>query len=347
MNPLTNRQKELIFNYCMDLTSKEEAAEAEALISANEEASGIHLNLKSTLSPLNSLKSESCPDELAQITVWRLKNAANASQRRLDELLTNEQSRIIPYKRLHWSELGKRLAIAAVFLIVSSVLFTSFKAITGYARHISRREQCKVKQASIFEGLSNYISDHDGKQPFVSTANGAPWWKVGDQGSENQSNTRHMYLLVREGYVNINDFICPGCKGVQNLQFTPDEIKSFKDFPHRNLVTFSLKINSGTSANERLQCRKVILADRNPLFETLPENYNKPFRIRLNKKLLTANSNNHNSQGQNVLYGDGRVEYLKTRHIGISDDDIYTLQDTDIYLGYEVPSRETDFFLAP
>ena len=89
------------------------------------------------------------------------------------------------------------------------------------------------------------------------------------------------------------------------------------------------------------------MADRNPLFETLPQNYDNPLKIRLNKELLNANSNNHNSRGQTVLFGDGRVEFLKTRHIGISEDDIFTLQDTDIYQGYEVPSRETDFFLAP
>jgi hypothetical protein len=347
MSPLENEQKELIFNFCMGLTSKEESAEAEALISSNEEASNIHSKIKSTLLPLNSLKSESCPDELAQLTIWRLKNAANESQHRLDELLANEQSRIIPYKRLHWSELGKRLAIAALFMIVGSVLFTSFKAVTSYARHKSQNQQCQQKQASIFEGLSNYISDHDGKQPFVATANGAPWWKVGDQGSQNQSNTRHIYLLVREGYVDISDFMCPGCKGSTNLQMTPEQTQTLKDFPDRNFITFSLTINSGALANERLQCRKVILADRNPLFETLPQNYNTPLKIRLNKKLLTANSYNHNSRGQNVLFGDGRVEFLKTRHIGISEDDIFTLQDTDIYQGYEVPSRATDFFLAP
>ena len=347
MSPLKNEQKQLIFNYSMGLASKEEAAEAEILISSNEEASYIHSQLKSTLSPLNSLESESCPDELAQLTIWRLKNAANASQHRLDELLANEQSRVIPYKTLSWADLGKRLAIAALFMIVGSVLFTTFKAVTGYARHKSQRQQCQLQQSSIFEGLGNYMSDHDGKQPFVSTASGAPWWKVGDQGNENQSNTRHVYLLAKDGYVNLDDFVCPGCQKCENPQITPDQIKTFKDFPNRNYISFSFKIFTGNSANEKLQCRRVIMADRNPLFETLPQDYNNPLKIRLNKKLLNANSNNHNSRGQNVLFGDGRVEFLKTRHIGISEDDIFTLQDTDIYQGYEVPSRETDFFLAP
>ena len=89
------------------------------------------------------------------------------------------------------------------------------------------------------------------------------------------------------------------------------------------------------------------MADSNPLFEELPSDFSKSFKLRLTRKLLTLNSVNHNRRGQNVLFGDGRVEFLKTRHIGISEDDIFTLQHTDVYNGCEMPSCETDFFLAP
>ncbi len=88
-------------------------------------------------------------------------------------------------------------------------------------------------------------------------------------------------------------------------------------------------------------------ADLSPLFEKLPDDYSKSFKLQLDKELLTLNSINHKRQGQNVLFGDGRVEFLKTRRTGISKDDIFTLQDTDVYQGCEVPSCETDFFLAP
>jgi len=87
------------------------------------------------------------------------------------------------------------------------------------------------------------------------------------------------------------------------------------------------------------------MADWNPLFEKLPDDYSKQLNLRLNKQLLSLNSKNHNRRGQNILFGDGRVEFLKTRFIGT--DDIFTLQDTDVYRGCEAPSCETDFFLAP
>ncbi len=99
--------------------------------------------------------------------------------------------------------------------------------------------------------------------------------------------------------------------------------------------------------NGRLLCRKVLMADMSPLFEKLPDDHSKSFKLHLNPELLILNSINHKRRGQNVLFGDGRVEFLKTRHTGISKDDIFTLQDTDIYQGYEVPSCATDSFLAP
>ena len=94
------------------------------------------------------------------------------------------------------------------------------------------------------------------------------------------------------------------------------------------------------------------MADCNPLFEELQKDFSKPsLNRKIDSKSSTLNSSNHryfgNRRGQNVLLDDGHVEFLRTRHVGDSEDDIYTLQDTDVYQGCEVPSCETDFFLAP
>lgn len=87
------------------------------------------------------------------------------------------------------------------------------------------------------------------------------------------------------------------------------------------------------------------MADWNPLFEELPKDYSQPFQLRLTRKLLSLNSINHKRRGQNILFNDGRVNFMKTRLIGT--DDIFTLRDTDVYRGCEVPSCEEDFFVAP
>jgi hypothetical protein len=345
MIPLNRDQKDLIFGYCLGLTSQEQAAEAEALISSNKQAAVIHSKLKATLEPLNSLEPESCPDSLVERTVLRLNSLANSSQDRLQELLAGEQKREFTTNNWFRLDFARKLATAAVLLIVGSLLITSFRAMSGYARYHSLRQQCQMQQSSIFQGLHNYISDHDGQPPAVATSAGDPWWKVGDQGNENHSNTRRVYLLVKEGYVKPADFVCRACKCGENIELTPSQLSKFKDFPSRRYVTYSFQINCRQARNGKLLCRNVIMADWNPLFEKLPDDFSTQFSLRLNKQLLTLNSINHNRHGQNVLFGDGRVEFLKTRFIGT--DDIFTLQDTDVYRGCEAPSCETDFFLAP
>ncbi len=338
---LSGEQKQLLFDYCIGLTSQEQTAEAEALIASNLEAADIHANLKATFAPLTLLESESCPDALVDRTVLRLNDAAHSSQERLMQLLAAEQSRIAAFKGRAWVGMGRRLATAAVLLIAASVLWSAL----SYLGYMSRLQRCQAQMAGVFRGLSNYIADHDGRSPSVAATVGDPWWKVGHQGQENHSNTRNIYLLVRGGYVGAGEYICPGCPRGASSQMTPVELRACKDFPSRSSVTYSFQISCRQTSDGKLRCRKVVMADWNPLFEELPNDFNKPLQLQLTKEMLGRNSINHKRRGQSVLFGDGSVEFLKTRLIGT--DDIFTLQDTDVYQGCELPSCETDFFLAP
>ena len=343
MSPLNNEQKQLLFDYCIGLTSQKETAEAKALISSNKEAAEIHSKLKAAIAPLDSLEPEPCPDELVEHTIWRVRNLADSSRRQLQQLLASEQTRNVATQSQLWWNLGKIAAVAAAIFLIVGVLVPAL----GIVRNKYRQQRCQMQLGSIFQGLSNYISDHDGQTPTVATTMGAPWWKVGDQGRENHSNTRHIYLLPKGGYVELSNFVCPGCKGERPLKPDDSQIKRLKDFPSRRYITFSFQIKCHRNESSKLLYRKVLMADWNPLFEELPKEFSRQFKLHLTKNLLTLNSSNHDRRGQNVLFGDGRVEFRKTRYIGIAKDDIFTLQDTDIYQGCEVPSCETDFFLAP
>jgi prepilin-type processing-associated H-X9-DG protein len=85
----------------------------------------------------------------------------------------------------------------------------------------------------------------------------------------------------------------------------------------------------------------------NPLFENLPDDFSKPLNLPLDDRLLNVNSINHRRKGQNVLFCDGAVKFVKTRRVGASNDDIFTLRGKRFYKGNEVPTCETDNFLAP
>jgi len=347
MTPVNNQQKQLLFDYCIGLASENEAVEARQLIASNDEAAEIHSKLKAVLAPLENLEPEACPDDLTESTILRLNNAARTSQLRLEQLLATEQSRAVTTKSRFWLNLGKRLVAAAVFMIVGGALITTYKVALNFARQKSWQQQCQMQLNRIFQGINNYSSDHNGTPPAVATATGAPWWKVGYPGKENHSNTRHMWLLVKNNYVNPADFVCPGKRPGLVLKLDVSKVKSRNDFPAREYVTYSFRIMCDKSPKGSSPGRKVLMADLNPLFERLPRNYSNGFRVQLNKNLLTLNSINHNRRGQNVLFRDGHVKFVKKRRIGISQDDIFTLEDTQVYKGYEVPSCEADAFVAP
>jgi len=303
MSSLNNEQKQLLFDYCIGITSPQETTEAEALISSNEEAAEIRSRLKAALSPLDSLKAEPCPDELAESTVGRLNNLARSSQLRLQQLLTAEQARPVTTKSRLWWNLGKIAAAAAVILIVLG----TWLAPLDYARQKYRQYQCKMGLGRIFRGIQRYSDDHSGRMPAVTSAAGSHWWKVGYQGKENYSNTRNMWLLVKGNYVEPEDFVCPGKRQRLVIRLDPAQIQKYNDFPARNYITYSVRIRCGKSTGTQEQSRRILISDLSPLFENLPQDYSRPFKLELDEKLLTHNSINHNRRGQNVLFGDGGV----------------------------------------
>ncbi len=342
MSSLNNQQKQLLFDYCIGLTSDEEAAEVKALITSNKEAAEIHTKLKAALSPLDSIEFEPCPDELVEGTIWRVNSVANSGQRQLQQLLDKEQAQTVTNKSQFWWNFGKMAAAAAVIFFVVGTWFAPL----DFARQRYRQYRCRGQLASIYKGLDNYISDYDGQQPFVATIAGAPWHKVGNQGKENCSNTRNIWLLVKGDYVNPLAFICPGKSCAQALQFDSCDMQKYNDFPDRRYITYSIRIRCPNTPC--ILGNKPIMADSNPIFDGLGAESSTELKIRLDDKLLVINSGNHNRRGQNVLFGDGSVKFIEGRYI--SDDDIFTLQQMQPGFevkGCELPSCESDNFLAP
>ena len=341
MLKLSDLEKELIFDYCLGLESIEARDKVKSLIESNGEALALYNAIKESLSPLDSLTSQECPEYLFEHTVDRLCKASNSSHIKLQELLGNEQSVRIGKVRF-WPNISQLVTAAAVIFFVATVFFPVLKS----ARQNSWRQKCQSQLSQIAGGLNSYSADYDGQLPSVAAANGQPWWKVGSNEQDNCSNTRNAWLLVKDGYVTPANFVCPGVRDGKVLKFDALQAKQYNDFPERKYMTYSSKILTKRDSIVSL-CRSPFLSDSNPLFENLPQNSNQILKLTLNKKLSTINSINHNRKGQNVLFTDGSVEYAKDRNIGPNKDDIFTLQNTNVYNGYEIPVSESDYFLAP
>jgi len=333
MSSASNEQKQLLFDYSLSLTSQSDSAAAQALISSSEEAAQFYRSLQTVLAPLGALDAEPCPDELAQRTILRLTNLANSGHRGLEELLATEQSRPVTIKVGFWRNFGEMAAVAAVLMLFVSVLLP----VLGRARQGYWKQRCQAQLSSVFQGLTNYLSEHDGKSPAVAAKPGQQW------------NTQCIYLPVKLGYLKDPAvFICPGRDRRQVIQFDISRAHEYSDFPTREHITYSPRKRCPDSLKQGGLCRGPILSDRNPIFDYQSLN---EFKKRLDEASLKANSRNHAGEGQNVLCDDGRVEFTTIRAIGVANDDIFTRQDMGC--GSEVgecellPFCETDILLAP
>lgn len=336
-NTLNDTQKQLLFDYCLGLTTEVENSQAQELVFSNDQAARLVASIKTSLSPLDIIASDQCPQELAEGTIWRAQQVVRTGKVKLTQLITAEQGR----KTSVWKDFFGRLATAAAFVVIGSAVIAGLKA-TDYARQNSWQQQCQGQLAGLFNSMSNYKNDYNGQMPAVPTEAGTPWWRVGYQGPENVSNTRRMWVLVRNGYAKPEDFMCPAQRNGCSFGCNP---KDYNDFPSRKMITFSFRIGCPGAAAMDVG-RKVIISDMNPIFENLPPITQQKLAIQnLAEELLKRNSNNHKANGQNVLFCDGSVTFLKTRMV--DNDDIFTIQNTSRYEGTELPTNANDAFLAP
>jgi prepilin-type processing-associated H-X9-DG protein len=343
MISLKKKQTQLIFDYAVGIADQKDKPEVERLISENPEAKILHSKFRKHFDRLDCWKIEGCPDELVESTLSIIDNSLDRTHEHynLGKLLEKEQNNnsTVPF----WRNSVETIAAAAAIIFAAAVLIAPVK----YTRHLYWKTVCQSQLSSISNGLNSYRNDNENRTPSVTSLAGQPWWKVGYQGEENYSNTRNAWTLAKQGYVNPKSFVCPGARDGQELDFNGKKAEDFYDFPSRKYITYSFRIKCSKDNPNYDNSRRVLIADVNPIFSNLPENYSSSLKIELNDKLKNTNSPNHSGNGQNILFCDGSVNFKKTRHTGFSNDDIFTLRNVNVYEGNEVPVLSTDAFLAP
>ncbi len=359
MGLLSHEQKQLLFDHSMGLASEQQDEQAELLIASNPDAANFYYEqLKALLSPLESLEREPCPDSLAEQTVRMLTERAHAHDEPKPEDKTDAapvvasapavvaQDAESPVIRMN--ALRSPVQIAAVAAILLFLVSVTVPAL-GMMRENMRRSQCKQRLGRVFEGMRLYISDF-GRAPSVKTVSGDPWWKVGEQGSQNHSNTRAAWLLAQQAYVEPENFLCPSRKRTRQPDLKALRAKGLQDFPSRAYIDFSSRIVCEKTRNQ-ITGNTPIMADMNPLAERLPSDHSRPLSIRLDQDILRSNSLNHGGRGQNILLFDGSVRFSRTRSVSPdAPDDIFILQSMTLgtpIMGHELPDCASDAFLAP
>jgi hypothetical protein len=350
MDTLTKEQRDILLDYYFECADQQETETAKKLLETHIGAAEFYNKLHHSLSALDHLDHEtyaSCPDHLVDKTLEKLylHQAEIVESGWLDKLLRAENEKVVTKRPNFWRNFAEAAAIAAGIFIITSI----FIPVTRQMRAQAWKTACQANLVQIAQGITQYADEHNGYLPAVATKAGNPWWKVGSTAQENQSNTRHLWLLVKQDYLQPNVFICPGYSKGKMIKLTPPQIAGLSDFPDRRYITYSFKLICEPNKAVRPQTRVPIMSDANPIFETRLQNPNASTQfepVKLSEKLLTINSINHRGDGQNVMFSDGTAKFL-TERLFDQNDDIFTVKNLDTYRGTETPSEDKDVFLVP
>jgi prepilin-type N-terminal cleavage/methylation domain-containing protein/prepilin-type processing-associated H-X9-DG protein len=149
-----------------------------------------------------------------------------------------------------------------------------------------------------------------------------------------------LFLLLRTQDISSEVFTCPssnatkddyggGANSAQNRSnFTA--IQSNLSYSFASPFASSTAISTGYRLNNSLSPDFAVAADINP-GTTVVSSATYPATLKTNSPssaMRYGNSTNHDRDGQNVLYGDGHVEFQQTSFCGVARDQIYTRSDS-------------------
>jgi hypothetical protein len=270
MKTLSKEQQDILLDFYFECAGRDESEKAKHLLLNHTGAREFFDKLSHSLSALEHLdhQQHSCPDSLVELTLEKLYShnpIKNVSSIKLDQLLAVESEKIVTKRPSFWRSFSEAVSVAAAILVVSGL----FVPVTRQMRAQAWQTACQANLNKVSQGISQYAGENQGLLPAVQTKAGNPWWKVGSTQPQNQSNTRHVWLLVKRNYVSPKSFICPGNKMSRTLPaLDAEEIQSMHDFPDRRYITYSFKLICDTNKAILPSSPTPLMSDVNPIFES-------------------------------------------------------------------------------
>ncbi len=345
MTNINRHEYDILLDMSLGLTGEQQNKEAGHLLSCDSQAKAVKTNLDNIRDALHEWPDEQPSPSLMEQTMELVSQYEQSrSMARSSEVIARTKVSGTSgevKERVSWilGNLRDLITVAACLLLA----FTFLQPMTQYGRDQARRIQCADNLRQIQAGMVQYAQDNQGFLPFIQRENGQPWWTVGKQSPDNNSNTRNIFLLVKGQYVPAKMFVCPGSENQPNIRIELDKqtLKMLHDFAGRDQVHLSFRL---IRKNDRLDIgHKILASDQNPLFAEFDPERDSELDLAKNPKLLQKNSPNHAGQGQNLLFNDGHIDFSETRWIGPKLDDIFTIKSTTRYTGTELPGDDDDF----
>jgi hypothetical protein len=338
MGQVRREQQEWIVAQCLNFGSEEASEKHRHIIATNPDAATAEARIRSALGPLATWPSDLCPEELSTRTIERLCAVA----RRPSNVAAPVTVPIRIPLHQRYGHIAAMVAVAAVALLALGIV----PPMTRYMHYRHGCAVCRAQTNRLLQSLKMYADDHADALPVVDWSPGASWHRVGENGPENHSNTRSLYLLISLQYVaSPLDFICCGAERDDAPRFDPRQHPEYLDFPSRQHVTYSYPVFGAGSIKLTAWDDRPLLADLNPHFGSLREGQSVSIGIGVKGAKRLRNSRNHEGRGQNVGWRGGHVTYERQPRWGRHQDDFYTQRDVKVYRGDERPVDLNDVFL--
>ncbi len=251
-----------------------------------------------------------------------------------------------------------------IVIAIIAVLMGLLLAAMEVARHKGYIDACASNLRQIGQAITMYANDNHGNYPRTIYVAGAP--PVAGTGAAAQDAfrggvaandvTAPLWLLARNQKLPPKIFICP-YNDVNEFEIDPGNPATQANFtnyaknlgysyanpyPDDSAVAKGYKLTGKTGANF------AIMADLNPGVSTLRKaDVFRPNATSAKSDMMMANSENHEREGQNVLFGDGHVVYVPNPFVGVNQDNIYTAQGATKPNLMVSPANAKDSVLLP
>lgn len=157
--------------------------------------------------------------------------------------------------------------------------------------------------------------------------------------------TAPLYLLIRTEDIVPEVFVCPsttlkrfefGGEGHGALEWTnfpgKEGVAKHLSYSYQNPYASAEAIMAGFKLNNSVTAEFAVMADMNPggdalLKATIDDAAVTDANVDVTPAQKKFNSLNHGGDGQNVLFGDGHVEFLNNPFVGVNRDNIYVSGD--------------------
>jgi len=281
MNSNPNELLQQILDYHLGLDTPEERERTRDLLAKEPEAQRLHEALRKSMEPLSRWVVQSPPSGLAERTLSFIHQHPS---RRKPVLLEPQKEEAETKRRSWWvlSNLRDAIAVAASLAII----FLATLPTTRYARQIAWQNACASQMRQAGVAMAHYAQDSNGAMPYVQIHAGSVWWKVGQQGEQNHSNTRNLYLLVKGGYLPAEAFLCPGDPNVKSIriQVPREMLKNLQDFADRTQVNYSLRLMIQPRILNAENSSTPLLSDQNPIFTDLNPEHQEEIDLQLRQQ---------------------------------------------------------------